>query len=120
MLVGRVESKPLELIEKEQDEIWTGKFFGDGCSDEREKQYRYFYSDFYTSCNVYVYRTPKVPGYFQLGDVATKEKVGVRGPTGYLIKARDEKETDDHIRLPLYFSLVWREPYNGECFKLKI
>ena len=120
-LVGRVESKPLELIEKEQDEIWKGNFFGDGCNGDQEKRYREYYPDMSTSCRVHVYRTPKVKGYYRLGDIATEIEVAEgRGPVGYLIKAREEKETDDHIRLPLYFSLVWREPYNGTCLKLKI
>ena len=61
---------------------------------------------------------PLLQGYYQLGDIATKTEVGVRGPTGYLIKAREENETNDHIRLPLYFSLVWRTPYQGQCFTL--
>ena len=59
--------------------------------------------------------SPLLQGYYQLGDIATRSDVGVRG-VGYLIKAREENETDDHIRLPLYFSLVWRTPYQGQCF----
>ena len=111
MLVGRDEAKPLELVEKEQDLIWEGKFFGDGCSDEKERSYKDWYFDMKTTCEVFVYRTKKLKGYYNLGDTVSKTKE--IGKMGKLIRARVETATNDHIRLPLYFSLVWREPYQG-------
>ena len=111
MLVGRDEAKPLELVQKEQDLIWEGKFFGDGCSDDKEEGYKQFYFDMYNSCGVYVYRTKKLKGYFNLGDTVSKTKEV--GKMGHLITARDDATINEHIRLPLYFSLVWREPYKG-------
>ena len=99
------------MLNTVQDLIWEGKFFGDGCSGELEERYRVYYWDMQTSCKIHIYRTKKVKGYFNLGDTASKEPITDR--IGFLIKARNEKETDDHIRLPLYFTLVWREPYNG-------
>ena len=113
-LVGRVESKPLELIEAEQDEIWNGTFPGDGCSSELERRFKYYYYTMGSNpCHIYIYRVPRVDGYYNLGDSAENARIGVRGPTGYLVKAAREAETNEHIRLPLYFDLVWREPYNA-------
>ena len=68
-----------------------------------------------TTCTIFVYRTKKLKGYFNLGDTVSKYKEV--GKMGHLIAARDEATTNEHIRLPLYFSLVWREPYTGMCFK---
>ena len=61
-LVGRVESKPLELVEQPAQEIWNGRFWGDRCFGGFEEKYAYYYPDVASSCNIYVYRTPKVKG----------------------------------------------------------
>ena len=115
VLVGRVESKPLELVEKDTTEVWKGNFLGSACKTDQEKYYKYRYGVF-TSCenqpgaNIWVYRTPRIKGYYNLGDTALTYEPSLP-PKGYLIKAKREKETNDHIRLPDSFRLVWREPY---------
>ena len=79
-LVGRVESRPLELVEKLTNLIWEGKFLGDGCTNEKEKFYREDYSAVFTTCdisrdqNIWIYRTPHVAGYYRLGDIALHKK----------------------------------------------
>lgn len=79
-LVGRVESRPLELVEKLTNLIWEGKFLGDGCTNEQEKFYKEDYSGVYTTCdiskdqNIWIYRTPHLAGYYRLGDLALHKK----------------------------------------------
>ena len=88
---------------------------GSGCKKEEEQQYkkRYFVA---SSCekkpgqNIWVYRTPRISGYYNLGDTALSNEPKTP-PIGYLIKAKREEETNDHIRLPESFRLIWREPY---------
>lgn len=79
-LVGRVESRPLELVEKLTNLKWEGKFLGDACTNEKEEFYREDYSSVFTTCNlskdqnIWIYRTPHVAGYYRLGDIALHKK----------------------------------------------
>ena len=86
-LVGRVESKPLELVEQETKLVWEGKFFGDACSDEKEHRFKYYYPGIKTTCSVYIYNNPKMSGYYPLGDIVFTSKPK-SPPIGYLIKVK--------------------------------
>ena len=89
-LVGRVEAKPLELIEKETNLVWEGKFYGDGCSNEKEKRFKFYYPGLKQSCGTYIYKTSQVKGYYSLGDMIFGS-LQRTPPTGYLIKVHQEK-----------------------------
>ena len=49
-------------MEQAADPIWNGTFFGDRCFGKFEKKYAAYYPDIASTCNIFVYRTPKIKG----------------------------------------------------------
>ena len=101
----------------ETELLWDGKFFGNGCGSDEEKRYSYYYRlSRSEECLFCVYRARKRSGYYRIGDIITSHGDGCKhaGVPSFLLKARVEGDTDEHIKLPLYFTRVWKEPY-GQC-----